>query len=229
MELLLVRHGQPRWVDDDDIAFNDPGLTPVGRAQALATAGALGTVAIDELISSTAVRARETAAPLADVLGVEPTVVDDLHELRMPPAWDGAPAKEIGEWFRTARRRDRHEWWQGAPGGEDFGSFHHRVTTCLEQLLDARGVRRHGGEAGDADLWEVAPDDGRRFVVVAHAGTNSVILAHLLGLEPQPWEWERFSSNHASITVLRTTPIAGRAIWSLQRFSDCAHLPAETS
>jgi broad specificity phosphatase PhoE len=44
---------------------------------------------------------------------------------------------------------------------------------------------------------------GRRLLLVAHAGTNSVVLGHLLGLSPEPWEWERFASAHASITVLR--------------------------
>jgi hypothetical protein len=61
--------------------------------------------------------------------------------------------------------------------------------------------------------------------MVAHAGTNSVILGRLLGLEPQPWEWERFASDHASVTVLRSTRIGGGHIFSLQTFSDVSHLP----
>lgn len=225
MELLLVRHGQPTWVQEDGTARNDPGLTPLGRAQAHAMAAALGTSRIDVLIASTAVRARETAQPLASLLDVEPREEPDLHELRLPPAWDGAPAKEVGEWFRSARGRRRHEWWQGAPGGEDFGTFHQRVTECIERVLADAGISRH---STDGNLWDVDPEDGRRLCLVAHAGTNSVVLAHLLGVEPEPWEWERFSSSHAGITKLRTTTIAGRAIWSLRRFNDTTHLPAVT-
>lgn len=229
MELLLVRHGQPEWVDGDGVAHNDPGLTALGRAQAFATAGALATMEVDELLCSTARRSRETVVPIADVLGLDVTYDDDIHEIRMSPDWDGQPADEISEWFRTSRRRNRHEWWQGAPGGEDFGGFHERVTAGIDRLLGERGVTRHDDPGGERDLWDVAADDRRRIVVVAHAGTNSVVTSHLLGIEPQPWEWERFASDHASITVLRTTPIAGQAIWSLQRFSDHGHLPEVTA
>lgn len=225
MELLLVRHGQPTWVDDGGIARNDPGLTSLGRAQAHAMAAALGTTRIDALVASTATRARETVAPLASLLDVDAREEADLHELRMPPEWDGAPAAEVGEWFRSARRRNRHEWWQGAPGGEDFGTFHERVTRCIEVVLGDLGVARR---TDAANLWDVDPEDDRRVCLVAHAGTNSVVLAHLLGIEPEPWEWERFASSHAGITKLRTTTIAGRAIWSLRRFNDTTHLPEVT-
>ena len=71
------------------------------------------------------------------------------------------------------------------------------------------------------------PTDAPRLLLIAHAGTNSVVLGHLLGLEPQPWEWERFASNHASLTVLRSTPIGGGYIFSLQSFSDVSHLAPE--
>ena len=225
MELLLVRHGQPEWVDADGIARNDPGLTSLGRTQAHAAAAALGTTRVDLLVSSTARRARETVAPLADLLGVPPAEEELLHEIRVSPEWDGAPADEIGEWFREARHRDRHEWWQGAPGGEDFSAFHQRVCSGIDGVLAGLGVRR---VSHDGNLWDVEPTDDRRVCVVAHAGTNSVVLGHLLGIEPEPWEWERFASSHAGITTLRTVPIAGHAIWTLQSFDAVGHLPEVT-
>lgn len=226
MELLLVRHGQPTWVDTDGIARNDPGLTPLGRAQAYAMAAALGTTDVDEIICSTAVRSQETAAPLATLLDLPVQSEEGLFELRMPAEWDGAPGAEVGEWFRSARRRARQEWWQGAPGGEDFGAFHQRVTDCLDLLLADRGVRRH---SLDGNLWDVPGSVAdTRIVLVTHAGTSSVMLGHLLGIEPEPWEWERFNTAHGSITRLRTTSIAGRAIWSLTSFADTAHLSQVT-
>ena len=65
-------------------------------------------------------------------------------------------------------------------------------------------------------LWDVGVDAPERIVVVAHGGTNSTIVASLLGVEPEPWEWERFSMGHASAAVLTTTPVAGANLWSLR-------------
>ena len=76
----------------------------------------------------------------------------------------------------------------------------------------------------------LAQGTDRRFVLVAHAGTNAAALGHLLGVRPVPWEWERFVSFHASVTVLSPLEIAGGWAFSLLRFSDTAHLgPAEQS
>lgn len=105
------------------------------------------------------------------------------------------------------------------PGGESFHDFHARVSIGLFAELAESGIERD-----DAGLWRMGGNVSR-VLMVAHAGTNSVVLGQLLGLDPEPWEWERFSSDHASVTVLRAIPIATGHIFSLQRFSDVAHLP----
>ncbi|MDX1658920.1 MAG: histidine phosphatase family protein [Nitriliruptorales bacterium] len=222
MQLILVRHGQPGWATDDGAAVFDPGLKSIGRRQADAVAERLAgwEEPIDELYVSTATRARETAAPVADRLGLEPKVEEWLHEIRLPEHWDGTPAEEVGRVLREARVRPRDEWWDGLADGESFRDFHHRVTTGLGAALTSWGVTRHNDDP--EHLWHVARED-QRIAIVAHAGTNSVVIGYLLGLEPQPWEWERFASDHASVTVLQTAPIASGWIWGLQRFSDVAH------
>lgn len=221
MQLLLIRHAQPAWADEDGSAVSDPGLTELGRRQAAAAAERLAAWAdIDALYVSTAARARATVEPVASAIGIDAEVAEWLHEIRLPAAWDGTPAEEVGRVLRTARTRPRDEWWEGIDGGESFRDFHHRVTSGLGGALTSWGVTRHNDDP--THLWHIAEPD-RRIAIVAHAGTNSVILGYLLGLEPQPWEWERFASDHASLTVLDTTPIATGWIWSLQRFSDVAH------
>jgi broad specificity phosphatase PhoE len=178
--------------------------------------------AFDRILISTATRARQTAAPLLP--RVASTRIDErewLHEIHMPAAWEGTPSEEVGRVLAEARGRSREHWWDGLPGGESFRDFHARVTQGLVEELAALGVQRDA-----AGLWHV-PHDAPRLLLVAHAGTNSVVLGHLLGLDPEPWEWERFASDHASLTTLRSTPIAGGHIFSLQRFSDVGHLPAE--
>ena len=221
MELVLLRHAQPAW-NRDEQAQVDPELTTLGHEQARLTAARLDAEPFDRVLVSTAVRAGQTAAPL---LAARPDLRaerrDWMHEIRMPGSWQGTPSEEIGRVLREARVRPRAQWWNGLPGGESFADFHARVTRGLEQELAAVGV------TATADrLWQVA-DDAPRLLLIAHAGTNSVVLGSLLGLEPEPWEWERFASAHASLTVLRSVSIAGGHIFSLQRFSDVGHLTSE--
>lgn len=223
MELVLVRHGQPAWTRDRS-AQVDPELTDLGHRQALLTAERLAATRFDRLLVSTATRAQQTAAPIrAQLDGVAAEDREWLHEIRSPGAWQGTPVEEIGRVLREARVRPRADWWDGLPGGESFRDFHARVTSGLEAELAALGVD-HDPSSG---LWRVPEEDQRRLLMVAHAGTNSVVLGRLLGLEPEPWEWERFASDHTSLTLLRSVPIGGGHIFSLQRFSDVSHLPPD--
>jgi broad specificity phosphatase PhoE len=223
MELVLVRHGQPAWIRDL-AAQVDPELTDLGHRQAALTAERLAAMRFDDLLVSTARRAQQTAEPIRAHLGGAATEDRDwLHEIRSPGAWQGTPVEEVGRVLREARDRPRADWWDGMPGGESFRDFHARVTAGLTAELAALGVE-HDASTG---LWRVPTEDRRRLLLVAHAGTNSVVLGHLLGLEPEPWEWERFASDHASLTILRSVPIGGNHIFSLQRFSDVGHLPPE--
>jgi broad specificity phosphatase PhoE len=223
MEIILVRHAEPAWADERGHAINDPGLTERGRRQAEIVAARLARE-LDgptELLVSTAQRARETGGPIASALALEPRYQEWIHEIRLPPEWEGTPAEEVSRVLREHRHRPREAWFDGIPGhGESFLDFHERVTAGLEATLNERGVERHRSD--EEHLWWV-PDDLPRLVIIGHAGTNSSILGHLLGLTPEPWEWERFSSNHASVTRLDTTAIAGGRIWSLQLFSGVGH------
>lgn len=220
MDLFLLRHGQPRW-SEDGVSRVDPSLTSLGRVQAEAAARRLAELRFDEVLVSTATRAVETAQPLLDRLdaSVKVTSAPWLHEIRNAPEWDGSPSEEIDRMFAEARDRSREEWWDGLPGAESFRDFHRRVVAGLVEQLRSYGVVRD-----ERGLWDVPADAPERVLAVAHAGTNSVVLGHLLGLDPEPWEWERFASDHASLAWLRTTRIAGSSIFSLQRFSDVEHL-----
>jgi broad specificity phosphatase PhoE len=220
MDLFLLRHAQPEWSRDRQ-ARTDPGLTDLGRRQAAAAAARLGDTRFDRVLHSSATRARETARPIVTALGPRVPVEehDWLHEIRMPPDWEGTPSEEVERAFAEQRVRSRDDWWKGIPGGESFADFHARVVAGLDGYLSGLGLSRD-----DEGLWTVPDGVPDRLLVVAHAGTNSVVLGHLLGLDPEPWEWERFASDHASLTWLRTSDIAGRRIFSLQRFSDVEHL-----
>ncbi|QXC60415.1 histidine phosphatase family protein [Aquihabitans sp. G128] len=232
MELILVRHGQPAWATPEGKGRNDPGLTDLGHAQAARVGERLadtedlpGRGDVDRLFVSPAVRAQETAAPIAATLDLPIETHEWLWELRNPPAWEGAPIEEIEQRFADLQRQGREAWWEGHEGGESLRDFHQRVTTGLRGLLADLGVT----PAAEPGLWDLAPPaDGPaadRIVAVAHGGTNSTIIAHLLGAAPEPWEWDRFSMGHASVALLTTTPMAGAHIWSLRALGDANHLP----
>lgn len=227
MELVLIRHGEPEWVVDGHNR-NDPVLTARGRGQADRAATRIADPdaepadgPIDHLLVSPARRAQETAAPIAERTGLAPVTHDWLLELQMPDAWDDSPIEVVQEAFTQQRDMRREQWWDGLPGAETMHDFHHRVCSGAEAALATLGVTttdEHG-------LWQVDDDAPERVVAVAHGGTNSTLVAHLLGVEKEPWDWERFRMGHASVAVLTTTPLAGAAIWSLRGLGDAGHLP----
>jgi probable phosphoglycerate mutase len=94
MELLLIRHGLPRHVENAGGEPADPGLDAVGRDQAERMADRLSRESIDRLYSSPLARARETAAPLARRLNLEveihPGVAEYDRDALLPmPAEEG--------------------------------------------------------------------------------------------------------------------------------------------
>jgi broad specificity phosphatase PhoE len=220
MWLTLVRHAEPAYVVDG-ISWSDPPLTDRGREQADLLAKRASQWEIDAIWVSTMVRARQTAEPLAESAGVEPRVMEWLGEIRNPPGWDGSPADEIEEFFATSSNRSVEEMWEGAPGGESFRDFHTRIHGGLEATFAEAGISRAGG----LHLWDGVDD--RRIVVVAHGGTNALILGLLLGVDPTPWEWDRFTHVHSGVSRLISQPTAGSFSWSLRALSDRSHLPAD--
>jgi probable phosphoglycerate mutase len=221
MDLFLVRHGQPDWTPGR-IARNDPDLTDLGHEQAKRVAHRLGDgEEFDELWVSTMRRAVQTSAPVSSEIGASPEGYDWLEEIRLPASWDGTPAAEIEKRLREADLRSMEMMWDGLPGGESFRDFHLRVVTGLEETLATHGIRPMYPE--HRHLWEV-DDPGKRVVIVAHAGTNAVVLGRLLGLEPVPWEWERFRQPHTGVSRLTMTRISTGWGFSLRQLGDVTHL-----
>jgi len=223
MDIVFIRHGQPQWAVDG-LSQPDPFLTDLGHEQALLAAKRIANEPrpVTELIASPATRAQQTAAPIGEETGLEVQTGDDLTEVRMPDC-EGVTEEKVVEIFKTSRHRSPEQWWEGLPGGESFRDFHNRVTTALDDLLGARGIFR---DPDDQQLWHMDEDPGR-IVVVAHGGTNSVSLTHLLGVPPAPWEWERLVLFHASFARIKLIPLAGGFVPSLRTFNDQDHIPLE--
>lgn len=223
MDIVFVRHGQPQWAVND-LSQTDPFLTELGQEQAQRAADRLArdTPAATHLLVSPALRSQQTAIPIGERTGLSPVTVDDFIEVRMPD-WSGMSEEAVINVFMTTKHRSPEEWWQGLDGGESFREFHERVTTALDKLLAERGITR---DENDPNLWHCETKEGR-IVIVAHGGTNSVCLTHLLGIPPSPWEWEKFVLFHASFARVKVLPLAGNHVMSLRTFNDQDHIPRE--
>jgi len=218
--IVLLRHAEPDWEQDGPRTVRDPRLTRAGRDQARRAARALGGQPIDGLYTSPLRRARETAEPLGRLASMRPVVVDALEELRVD--FGGRTQAEVDRIFRQAAHRPLERHWEGLPGGEAFRDFRGRVVAAVEWILGRHGITPCGAEA--LPVWRVAPSS-QTLVIVAHGGTNAVVMTHLLGIPGFPWESVRCESALASHSSLQARALGpDGAVWSLQAFNRTDHL-----
>ena len=198
MELLLVRHAEPmRITEGEGEGPADPGLTERGHEQAARLGAWLAHEGIDAIVTSPARRARETAAPLAAALGLEPEIDEGVAE------YDAAstsyiPIEELRElkderWYATIEGR-----WSEV-GGVDPHEFQARVVPAVESLID-----RHAGQ---------------RLAVIAHGGMINVYLAHVLGIDRLLW----FHPEYTSISRVHASRSGPRSVGTV---NETAHLIA---
>jgi probable phosphoglycerate mutase len=222
MEIVLVRHGQPEWVRDG-LNVDNPPLTDLGHRQAEAMAEFLAAEhaesPFDEVWCSPLVRARQTAAPLFRRLSRDEQVAEWLEEIRNP-IWHGTPQEKADEAYREERARVSHERWRGLDGGEPMTEFIERINLGCQLWFAERGVHRLDS---DLPMWQI-DQPGRKIALVAHAGTNSVVICRFLGLAPTPWEWDRFVIEHASVNRLRSFEMGDGHTFGLTALSDTEFL-----
>ena len=109
-QIYLVRHGRAAssWGLE-----KDPGLDEAGCVQAQAAAQNLASLGPLPLISSSRVRARETAMPLAKIWHMEPAIEERVGEIRFPSE---TPADRV-RWLKEVMAdqwpnldRDLQQW-----------------------------------------------------------------------------------------------------------------------
>ena len=89
VDIFLVRHGEAAaaWGEDPD-----PGLSPLGRKQALQVRDELELYRNIRIISSPLLRAQETAQPLATVLRTQLEIDETYREIPSPVGIDDRQA-----------------------------------------------------------------------------------------------------------------------------------------
>lgn len=198
--MLLIRHATNDWVGER-LAGWTPGvhLNETGQQQALALAGRLAHVAIDAIYSSPLERALETAAPLANRLGLTVQVEVGLGEVQYGQ-WTGGTLKELREtdlWRVLMLAPSLARF----PEGESLGEVQHRVVGTLEQLRS-----RHPQET---------------IAIVSHADVLKAVVAFYAGMHLDLFQ--RLVINPASVSVVQ---FDGIGVPRLLRFNDTGELPS---
>lgn len=223
MEIVLARHAEPEWVKDD-LNVDDPPLTDRGRRQAELLARRLAEETFDAIYVSPLVRAQQTAAPLLEAIDVGRVETHDwLHEIRNP-LWHGTPREKADAAYAEERSRPAAARWTGLEGGESVRDFVARIQAGALEFFGNLGMT-HTGQS--LPVWSIDRTE-QKILLVAHAGTNSVVIGTVLGLDPTPWEWERFVLGHASVSRLVSYEIGDGHTFGLVRLSDVEHLPADS-
>ena len=99
MEIVLIRHGQPEWLKNDQYNL-DPGLTEKGTRQALLSSSIFTKGEVGKIWVSPLLRAQQTLAPFKEAGVSEDIIVHDwLQEMRDSEKVDliGKSNKEIEE------------------------------------------------------------------------------------------------------------------------------------
>lgn len=203
-ELILVRHGESApAIDGKPFALldghGDPELSPEGREQAIRVCARLAREHIDAIYVTNLRRTHETAAALAEVLGLAPIVEPDLREVYLGEWEGGLFRRRVADRDPIALRMFEEERWDVIPGAEPGHEFTGRVRRGVERIALAH------------------PD--QRVAVFAHGGTIGEIFAQAA----RSRSWAFSSADNASVSHLVVTPER----WNIRRFNDTAHL--ETS
>lgn len=112
-------------------------LSALGRSQAQAAAERTAAdLELSRIVCSPLRRARETAAPLAELTGLTPEIWDWIHELREPDDYAaiGSHEQAVRRWSnRMGERPDDPDHAPG--GGESFADLLGRVERARERLV----------------------------------------------------------------------------------------------
>ena len=130
MKLYVARHGQTQWNLEQKICGRtDLPLTEEGRRQAQILAEKAKALSLDVIISSPMLRARQTAAAVAAVTGLQVTTDARLIEQDYG-IYEGKPRKDPG--FLANKRQFATRY----PGGESMFDVCSRVYSLINELKE---------------------------------------------------------------------------------------------
>ncbi len=179
--VYLIRHGSVIGAETRRfIGHLDVPLSPLGERQMTALARRLAEVKLEAVYASDLLRARRSAAILAEPHALATVAVPELREFAMG-RWEGLTAEQI----RSLDGGAFAMWMADVagyqfPGGESLHQLAARAWPAFERIVAAHA--------------------GGSVAIVAHAGTNRMILCRALGLGVE--RLLALGQDYASLSVL---------------------------
>jgi len=198
---VLVRHGESEAYQDGSLfplagGHGDPPLSSAGRAQARRVCARLGRSGVDAIYVTNLRRTAETAASLADQLGLDLQVEADLREVYLGDWEGGIFRKMVASGHPISQRMFAEERWDVIPNAEPAAAFADRVRAAIGRI-----AVRHPGQ---------------RVAAFTHGGVIGQALA--LAARSRPFAF--VGAENASISRLVITAEA----WIVRGYNDTAHL-----
>ena len=226
MEIVLIRHGQPEWLKDDEYNL-DPSLTEKGNQQAVFSSSIFNKGEVDKIWVSPLLRAQQTLAPFKDAGISENIIVHDwLQEMRDSEEVDliGKSTKEIEEFF-VKRNSKSFEEWLLTNHGEYMKSFSENIITKLGEHLNELGVVSIDNKYDR--LFNLDSNETEKLVIISHAGTMSVLISYFLNMPLYPGTWRKFLPRHAGHTILKSTKISSGHFFRLKEFNNVSFMDSD--
>lgn len=188
-DILLVRHAAHAHLGNTlSGRMQKISLSPEGAEQARRLADRLAGCGLDALQSSPVLRARETAAAVADRLGLTVTEAEPLNEVDFGD-WTGQGFDDLDRdprWHRWNEQRAEGE----APGGESMAAVQQRIMAHLRQVASSAA--------------------GKVVAMVSHCDVIRAAVAGVLGLSLD--RLLQFEIGPASVSRIRLGDWGGRVI-----------------
>jgi broad specificity phosphatase PhoE len=206
VRLVMVRHGETAANVQHMLDTRPPGLplNERGQAQAVALGERLASDPITAVHASVALRARQTAAPVAAVHGLDVQVADGVHEVFCGEL-EGRSGRVALESFMAVYEA----WWTGdldarLPGGESAHDVRNRFLPTLHRILD--------GASGDV-------------VLVSHGAAIRLAAAALLGDTAET----RFLPNTGLVVLRPDDKAPDNGAWALEHWDSAVPIAGDVT
>lgn len=200
MLLYIIRHGDPIYDPDS--------LTEKGKLQAAALARRLSVHGLDRVYCSPLIRARQTAQPTCELLGLTPVIEEWTSEalawqdLAVPSgnhgrtwAFHNVPNTKLKSEENMLLTRD--DWYKAdflADSNAEAG--YKRISDASDEFTERLGYKREGA------VYRIIKPSDERVAVFCHQGFGTTWLSYLLAIPPHIF-WSSFDLTHSSVTILR--------------------------